>query len=597
MRSRHIDPDSSDIEALYIWLKTETAIPGTPLYIDINSDSGQTGKTYARNSYGFMMHKEGSNWVPYIPSLVGGSNDKWIKASYSASRFPILGPNSQTLAFVEIHSVSGPGNSITMEFSLDYRGIISNDALRVIDGTYNIFVMANDVFGFTPYDNYGPAVTKMGDYFDEEQIRFNRNWTDSGKDWSFDFTNPGVSDLTSVVSGPTNIRFEWDANDARGLYAVVGNIYASDGVENAENITDAVLTSAGVKTAINPYLPLQQGDSTVGDLRSGYIARAINMGGIAQEGSLNVNVGANREGSLIYHATVFDNACNTDQSYSLFDLEDWIVTYGGLVYSSGGIEFQVKDLLDPNIWNLVALLTKIKPAYADISSELYGDASSTPSLLDKSSVTKSFSISPFKGFKGVDYYNDVRNTFERREIGIPNITRVPNTTGTLTGNLGGGTIKVVDRIGNLTVGSPSNAFTCDGKGVIFVSGNLTIENEILNSNYNHDACIFVVKGNVIINQGSNSSGGSIGYDEINAYILTNGTVTITGDSSLDGLYISGGIQSLGGINTIGRYLGLSYRDTHPVLVINHHSKYGIFSSTLIGNPVDMVKIEVGFKPY
>src|SRR5690606_32767227 len=46
MRSRHIDPDSSDIEALYIWLKTETAIPGTPLYIDINSDSGQTGKTY-----------------------------------------------------------------------------------------------------------------------------------------------------------------------------------------------------------------------------------------------------------------------------------------------------------------------------------------------------------------------------------------------------------------------------------------------------------------------------------------------------------------------------------------------------------------------
>ncbi|MFA5634258.1 MAG: hypothetical protein WC973_03865, partial [Candidatus Dojkabacteria bacterium] len=220
MRSRHIDPDSSDIEALYIWLKTETAIPGTPLYIDINSDSGQTGKTYTKNSYGFMMHKEANGWIPYIPSLVGGGNDKWVKANFYPSAtpsFPIFGPSGQTLALVKILSISGPGNNITMEFSLDYTGTISNETTRIDEGTYNIFVMANDVFGFTPYDNYGPAVTKMGDYFDEEQIRFNRNWTDSGKDWSFDFTNPEVSSPESTVSGPTNIRFGWSVQDAIGL--------------------------------------------------------------------------------------------------------------------------------------------------------------------------------------------------------------------------------------------------------------------------------------------------------------------------------------------------------------------------------------------
>lgn len=596
MQATYSDPDSpaADIEAIYVWLKTETPTPNTPEYIDPAFPSAQSAQTYTNWSYGFMMHREGANWIPYIPSLVGGGNDKWVRANNGDWTFPIKGPSGQDMLTVQIVNIVPSGNTVAMTFNLDFRNI--PEVNRVAEGAYNIFVLANDVFGFTPYDNYGSGVTKIGDYWNENQIRYPRNWSDSGRDWSLDFTNPEVSSPESTVSGPTNIKFGWSVQDAIGLYAVVGNIYVSDTVEKAENITEAVLTSTGVKTTINPYLPQRQGNT--GDLRDGYIAKAINIGGITQNGSLNMNIGANREGSLIYHTTVFDNACNTNQSYSLFNLEDWIVTYGGLVYSSGGIEFSVKDVENPEIWNPVALLNKIKPSYADISSELYGTASTNPSSLKKSLLTKSFSISPFKGFKGVDYYKDVKNTFERREIGIPNITKMGNTV-SLEGNLGipDSSIKVLDRIGNLTVGTPSNAFTCNGKGIIFVSGNLTIENNILNSNRNSDACIFVVKGNVIINQGSNSSGGSIGYDEINAYILTNGTVTITGDSSLDGLYISGGIQSLGGINTIGRYLGLSYRDTHPVLVINHHSKYGIFSSELIGSPVDMVKIEVGFKPY
>ncbi|MFA5623264.1 MAG: hypothetical protein WC981_03480 [Candidatus Dojkabacteria bacterium] len=586
------DPNgASDIEAIYVWLKTQAPIPNTPQYINSTANSN-TARTFTNNSWGFMMHKEGSSWVPYIVNR----DTEWVKASYSNNRFAIKGPSSQNMVFVEVNGVTTSGiNTVILNFDLDFNGIA--DSNKVADGNYNIFTMGNDVFGFTPYDNYTDgAQTMIQGIYSSGQIRFYNSWVASNKVWSFDFTNPEVSSPESTVSGPTNIRFGWSVQDAIGLYAVVGNIYVSDTVEKAENITEAVLTSTGVKTTINPYLPQRQGNT--GDLRDGYIAKAINIGGITQNGSLNMNIGANREGSLIYHTTVFDNACNTNQSYSLFNLEDWIVTYGGLVYSSGGIEFSVKDVENPDIWNPVALLNKIKPAYADISSELYGTASTNPSSLKKSLLTKSFSISPFKGFKGVDYYKDVKNTFERREIGIPNITKMGNTV-SLEGNLGipDSSIKVLDRIGNLTVGTPSNAFTCNGKGIIFVSGNLTIENNILNSNRNSDACIFVVKGNVIINQGSNSSGGSIGYDEINAYILTNGTVTITGDSSLDGLYISGGIQSLGGINTIGRYLGLSYRDTHPVLVINHHSKYGIFSSTLIGNPVDMVKIEVGFKPY
>lgn len=586
---------ASDIEAISVWLKTQTSIPNTPKYIN-GTASPSTAKTFTNNSYGFMMHKEGSNWVPYIVN----KDTEWVKASYSNNRFAIKGPSSNDMVFVKINSITPSGNDITVSFDLDFNGI--EDINKIADGTYNIFTMVNDVFGFTPYDNYGPEVTKIGDYFNPGQIRFYNSWINSGKNWSFDFTAPTFNSQISEATGyPTNITFSWDVADLVELYGVVGNVYVSDGVDDAEVKEIKAFNSIGDKTmASAPFTPQVQPEdqNNIGRLDSGYTVKAINMRNQMASGSVLMDVGSSREGSLIFYATAFDTACNASQSNKGFDLEDWIITYGGLVYSSGGVDFSVKDITDPLLWKPVALLNKISPSYADISSEMYGDASGHPSSLKKSQETKSFNISPFKEYKVTDYYNDVRNTFERREIGIPNITKMGNTV-SLEGNLGipDSSIKVLDRIGNLTVGTPSNAFTCNGKGIIFVSGNLTIENNILNSNRNSDACIFVVKGNVIINQGSNSSGGSIGYDEINAYILANGTVAITGDSSLDGLYISGGIQSLGGINTIGRYLGLSYRDTHPVLFINHHSKYGIFSSELIGSPVDMVKTEVGFKPY
>lgn len=594
MVSTHTDPDgSSDIEAIYVWLKIDGAIPNTPQYIDLDSSSGQTGRTYTRNSYGFMMHREGANWVPYIPSLVGGGNDKWVKATYNGGRFAVKGPSSQDMVFVQVNGISEQGNSVNFDFNLDFRNI--SEANRVIDGSYNIFVMANDVFGFTPYDNYGPGVTKIGDYFNPEQIRFYQNWTDSNKDWIKDFTPPVVNAVNSEVTGPTKIKFSWNIGDLLGIFGLVGNTYLSDGVTEAENITQIVLTSDGNKTVIDPYLPQPQGNSVIGHMSNGYIARAVNIGGVSKNGSLEMNIGGNREGSLIYYVTAFDNACNYNQSYFLYNLEGWIITYGGLMYSSTGVNFVVKNVEDPALWNPVALLNKISPTMADLSTELYGTGLSNPTVLTKSNTTKSFSVSPFKAYRAVDFYSDVKNTFERREVGISGVQRLNPNTSTLTGSLGAGGIKVLDRSGNLTVGD-ANPFVCNGKGIFFVSGNLVVNNKILNSNYNHDACIFVVAGNVVINPGANSSGGSVGYDEINAYILTNGSVTLNTDPTFDGLYVSGGIQSLGGI-FVDRYLGLNFRNTHPLLVVNHHSKYGIFSSTLIGNPIDMVKVEVGFKPF
>ena len=593
IESTHTDPNgANDIEALYVWLKTGSTIPATPQYIDSDNSSRQEGRTYTRNSYGFMMHKEGANWVPYIPSQVGGGNDKWVRANYSGGRFAIKGTSSRDMVYVQINGVVSSGNSITLNFHLDFRNI--SVANRVQEGTYNIFVMANDVFGFTPYDNYGPGVKKIGDYFFPEQIRFYRNWTDSLRDWIKDFTRPHVNTSPGEVTGPRRIKFNWNIGDLRSLFALVGNIYVSDGVTQSDNITNVVLISPGSRTVVSPYLPQQQGSSIIGDMRGSYLAKSVGIRGISSNGNLEMSIGGNREGSLIFYLTAFDSACNYNQSYSMYNVEDWIITYGGLVYSSTGVDFAVRKVGE-GTWGAVNLLNRIRPSFADISSEMYGNALSNPSALSKSNITRSFSISPFTGYRPVDFYQDIKNTFERREVGIEGLTRLNPNTASLIGSLGGGTIKVLDRNGNLSVGD-ANPFICDGKGMFFVNGDLTINNRILNSNYNRDACIFVVSGDVIINQGANSSGGLIGYDEINAYILTNGSVTVSTDVNFDGLYISGGIKSLGGID-IDRYLGLNYRDTHPLFVVNHHSKYGILSGVLIGNPIDMVKVEVGFKPF
>ncbi len=597
MVGTYTDADGgTDIEAIYVWFKTDITTPNTPKYIDLNNDSGQTGRTYTSNSFGFMMHKEGGNWVAYVPSLVGGGSDKWVRASMSGSNFDILGPSGSALIRIENPVTNISGNNVTLNFYAHFGPSAASD------GLYNIFVMANDVFGFTPYDNYGPGVTKMGDYFDEEEIRYHQVWSDSSRDWGLDKISPTISYLNTEVTAPTKIKFSWEAGDLRNIYGIVGNLYRSDGVVNFESVRDVTLTSLGTKTVNTPYLPEELGENVVGHLNNEFFVRAMTPGSVNLTGEVEMNVGSNREGSIIYYVTAFDIACNPGALYSTYDLEDWIITYGGLLYSSTGIEFYVKNVDDPNLWNPVLLLNKISPLFADISSELYGNALSFPSPLEKSVQNKSFSVSPFVAYKSFDFYNDLRRSYERRELGLPSsVSRLNPSISTLTGYLSGygsGSVKVLNRVGDLTIGD-TNAFYCDQKGLFFVSGDLIVNHEILNSDRNSDACIFVVDGDMIINPGPDSTNGAIGtlgYDELNGYFLVNGSVTINEDPFYNGLYINGGIQSLGGID-MNRYLGLDHRSLYPLFFVENSSKYGYTSSELIGDQIDIVKVEPGYKPY
>ncbi|MDY0096987.1 MAG: hypothetical protein RBS01_01380 [Candidatus Dojkabacteria bacterium] len=601
MIGRYTDSSAGEIEALYVWFSNTATMPTTPKYVDLNGDSGQAAKTASKTQYGFMMHKEGTSWKPYVPSIVGSSaGDKWVKAPYSGNQFSIKGPDGQTMVNVTILGVRTEGSSIVLEFNVSF-----NTVNPVQDGIYNIFMMGNDVFGFTPYDNYDayPEVkNKIGDYWAPELIRYFDQWIDSNRDWNIDLNAPSFSNFDVSVSGKTKLEFTWDIRDNLALYGIVGNLYIDDNFKNVQPFTTTVL-SGGTVNVTSPYTPHTIESSKVGHLETDYLFKILGTDGT---GTASIDVGSNREGFIYLYVTGFDRGGNvTASSYLSFDLRDWMATQGGLLYSKDGIDVTSRVLEDAylSLWNPISYIRNFDEKTSDISSELVGDLLPVDPLAPKKSTeTESYMVRPYRVKDISSYYSLLKNAFERKEKSI-NTSQLPQGTSLLTGLLvtnSSTNIRVLDRTGNLTVGTPATPFTCNGKGIFFVSGNLTINGSILNSNANKDACIFVVRGEVIVMPGAHVSGLSqIQYDPINAYILTDKGFTINEETATfpttDGLYVGGGIHSLEGV-TLNRYLKLADRLLFPAFVVDHHSKYGIFAGELFGTQVNLQKVEVGLKP-
>ena len=611
MRAIFIDPDNptnpNDIETMYIWFSKSTAKPNTPRYIDLNNNSGQASKTASKTDYGFLMHKEGSAWVPYIPSILGSSaGDKWVRAPYSNNQFSIKGPDGTTLVNISINSVSTivrgfPVMGRQVDFNVSY-----NTNNPAPDGVYNIFGMANKTFGFTPYDNYDayPDVKEViGDYWAPEEIRYFDQWRDSNRDWNLDLSYPFFGDKDDTVSGKSKLTFSWDIRDNLALYGIVGNLYVDQNFKNVLPFTTAVISGGTIDTK-TPYTPVVKdiAPTKTGYLLSNYLFRILGTDGT---GTATIDVGENREGIIYLYLTGFDRAGNpTESSYISFDLRDWLATQGGFVYSKDGIDVTSRTIANTSLWDPIALIKQFDPVTADVSSELEADSLTVPPIKpDKSEKIDSYMVRPYKveDISG-GYYSILKNAFEKRRatLNVTTLNNVSELYGTLVTN-GSTNIRYMDRIGSLTVGKPSTDFLCNGFGIFFVSEDLIINGKITNTSPNKDACIFVVKGSVIVKEGAHVSGSndSIRYEPINAYILSDKTFTIEEESkswdTTDGLYVGGGIHSLEGVS-IKRYLNIGNRLQFPVFVVDHHSKYGVFAGSIFGTQSNVQKTEVGFKP-
>lgn len=148
-----------------------------------------------------------------------------------------------------------------------------------------------------------------------------------------------------------------------------------------------------------------------------------------------------------------------------------------------------------------------------------------------------------------------------------------------------------------------NGFECNGKGIITVGGNLIINPDIKNINANRDACVFLVKKNVNIKSGDYHSASKLGYDQVNAFIIADGQITLENDlgasgSRKDGLKINGSLISFNSNPIkIERFLGYSDKQFYPSVVLEAHEKYGAVLKLAFGSRIEIIKTEVGYKPF
>lgn len=624
MKATFTDPDSKDIEALYVWFTTSAEMKLTPKKVDLYEpyidtlgvDSG------SKSDFGFLLHWNGTSWIPYVPKIYNDGlegNDWWVKAEQvnvdGKTVFSIPWNDTKTMANVIIYSITATDGrkKVVLDFGLSFKSLkqSASGTYQLLDnhpleGKYNIFLMANDKFGFTPYDNYSkPAnvVTAIhNEWNTNEKIRFYDKWIDTGVNWNLNFDKPGV-ELTIVPKAGTSIEIGWrfipDPALPTEFSTLVLNMYKSEGLE-INDISSVIYSGGGeVKLPLTIQEVAKKTDIT-GYLdynKNKYLLKTTTT----PTGSMIINLGDVGSGYLYFNATVFDKGGNVGSSGDqILDLNDWIITQGGLLYSEV-IGFSVKESVAD--WSTKSLLSNVLSTNAALSTELVAikDGSADATAPVRSATTGGYMIRPYLPTDINGYYSTLKGLFDRRKDSITNLQKISDTN-TLSNSLSN---YVLDgNIGYLATTSLNvlNGFVCNRQAVFFISGDLNINGNISNSNVNKDACIFVVGGKVDINNGTNVSGKvELKYDQLNAYILSDSTISIsreTGSSIPDGLYISGGLHSLSDDGVmVYRRLNLADRLKYPVLVVNHHSKYGVLADKLFGSSTLIQKTEIGIKPY
>ena len=659
MKAEYTDSDgASDIEGLFVWFRGEAHNEpelGTPLYI---SDTA-TPKASANDSWGFMLRRNGSSWQPYVPSYDGGNVFWTSKGINNLKVFSIQGTNGKQM--VEVTIIDGPkeeivNKKVTIVFSLRFSE--GNGTLlpgNVSEGLYKIYLMGLDKFSFTPYDNYGGIVYKdywsegfkyhgyenLSPFWQENQLRYKaeqnqkyaRDWKDTGKTWTIDRTGPTFDDKNTklAVSG-NNITVSWDVNDKikvnenGNLNTVVGYVFSTD--INPANLTIKEFSTTSGQIA--PHNPLEfrpensngSGEKIgVFEDGSGYLFRVTNINSNTNSGYIKMNINDQATGALLFYLTVFDDAGNMVHHNQIRqDLNDWMVTSGGLAYSNGGASFTVKDLaLAGEVWKDILPPINygsnpgLNPPKVNYTSEMWAQAGGTITF-NPDSPSNSYSLGGFTGL-GVQhgYYTLLMDAYEKNKKNLGDTVQERNDLGSFSN-------PVTDYCNNeycvfkySSDVTTTSDFVCNKKALIFVGGSLTINPPLKNKTGGTDklsginGCIFVVNGGVNITGGGDAVG-NFKYDKVNGYIFADGQIVIEDEGNkrapntdpiIDGVYINGGLQSYKGDGKsilFRRYLRLEDRLKFPLLAIDLHPKYGILGEKFFGKEYIIQAVESGVKP-
>lgn len=452
-------------------------------------------------------------------------------------------------------------------------------------------------------------------------------WIDSG-DWIFDKNPPDItiSDDPTIV-GSNSLSFDWSVtDDLTGVSEIRGSAYLA-----VPGLVDSPIDDE--TSGITEYL------------LDGSDPRDLWFVSNPTSRTETINLKQNEGNQIGFTASAVDGVCNMgDGPTTIQELDSpWTATRGGYIYSQNGTLLNTRSLAVPGhkitenkpLWyppyrfHLGDLETEPQNNDIALSSELYliGTTSNFETLNPNnnpaqgpgvSGVVKDFSGSLYKLF-----YDGVI----RRSASNVQVSPIPLTATSITGNVSDlaecnplNDICVFYRDGDLQVSSTdeSNPFTCDRSSIFLVTGQLIVDPDIVRGSDIMDGCVFVVSGDVTINEGANHADpagctpGALAndlvcyppYDKLEAMILTDGKISIKPNVEIllnEGLLVHGSLIAQGIGESTGiiwqRSLKLINNARFPSLVVH----YDPVHLGLINRYVDMdsggyVK-DVGFKSY
>lgn len=568
-----------------------------------------SGKTATNSGFGFMVRRvNGQLSDVYIPKT-GGNKGYWAKIGTVGNDFYIYGPNSKPMVKVSGLNIT-QGKEITAKFKLIFLNEKSNLSSfeKVHEGMYNIYTMANDIFGFTPKDNYSNRAIVDRLPYESNEIRFYNHWK-KGPQWGIDLTPPKLEkSLQPVVTSPSVLSLQWKGIDGESsILHSIGNAFRikTDVVKNSEIIYPA---GSGKKVLLN----YRNSSDVLGRLNGSNILWSV--ANIANRDE-RIDMTDNRGGSAEFFVTLFDQGCNHKQETTQFNLNEWIQSKGGYFYSRGGTIINTKSL-SAGLWKERALFEKykLKENEADLATELLGGYVNAPTLLrqlNNSSTNKSYVAINFDGIKKSDVYSNYLDKVRKLPEGsVVKVNRATSTT--LAGSLSSscdnpsacqskGVVYLVQ--GDVTIQS---GFKCDSRAVVIATGNMFVDPDITNST-STSACVFMAGRDLTIRDGSNKSAtNKIGFDVLDGYYIANGTLRISKENKnntqrQDSLFVEGGLVSFGEGSQASivllRELHLEDRNIYPVLNIAHHAKYGKLMTEIFGGERLVFKSEIGYKEH
>ncbi|MGI5897772.1 MAG: hypothetical protein ACOX6Q_01265 [Candidatus Dojkabacteria bacterium] len=555
------DDDNSQLRGAVIWLSKGNVPTGI---VDITSTYTHT----TNDEIGIMILSQGSTSKVYAITHEG----KFASLSDSKVR------RSDGNVMIDITDVSTSYVDDLVKYSATLT-FIENSTNNPV-GTYGFNAKIIDTFMLSE-DNW-VDMTDVTRYFN----------------WNIDLVKPNVDSFKHTIKDMQTMDVTWNLSDAQtNIKEYVINAYRSE----------LSVINTSITIANNPNsITLNAGtppEAEIGNPRNPNQWDYLNINTTPVIDNSDVGISSNEGGAIDMYITAFDQACNyTTSSNNSVNLDPWISTKGGTLYSKGNILTNAKDLssVDDYYYNIggIQTITNALKSELKIGSEIISSSSNFIRNIIEANKTSARATNVIDtNNRPEQYYDTLKKNLSKKQEGVVEITDI-NACSV-------GSKCIMYSSEDIVI--PSD-YVCDKTILFMTEGNILINPNVTSDKVGLNGCMFVARENIEILQGEYRSANVVGYDYIEGYLYAGNQILVPfvdGDKLIrDGVEIYGGVIGVGkdlsgtdGNSAISHHRDLRlYNDINPSLVIAYDIKYTKISEVFFGKEASVFKREVGYKP-